>query len=400
VDEIGSVVNVLLTPRRDPVYDSAVLDDLYRRLLLPPIRRLTRKDAETAHEWFLAAMRFVEKKPQVQRMLLGRYEHDDRLRQTLLDGVVFPTPFGIAAGLDKNASMIHALEALTSAGFVEVGTVTPRPQCGNPRPRIVRANKDNLINAMGFPNEGMDVVRERLLNLSRPRVSLGLNVGKMKETSDAAAIGEYASLIAATAQLRSARQLPDYYVVNVSSPNTPGLASLQKIGPLTAICNAVVEQLDLLSRSDLNLRHRLLIKLGADIAESDIEPIVDLVVRLDIGGLIATNTTTTRPIASRYNDRPGGFSGSALFDRSAKVVRYTAKLLPRNKVLVATGGVDTVDRAYEMLRYADLIGGYTGLVLKGPRLLRRLSSGIATRMEAAGVKSLDELRKSQRPGGG
>ncbi len=374
-----------------------MLDNFYSKLLLPPVRRFTRDDAETAHEWFLSVMRFVEKNRAAQAVLSSRYEPPALLSQVLLDGLTFPTPFGIAAGLDKNASMMHALEALMNPGFIEIGTLTPHPQIGNPRPRIVRADKSNLINAMGFPNEGIDVALQRLMNTPTLSVPLGLNVGKMKETSDEDAIGEYASLTAATAKLRASRNLPDYYVVNVSSPNTPGLTSLQKIEPLSAIVRAVVTELDQLGGDGFQLRHRLLIKLGADIEEADVDSAVGLVIDADIGGLITTNTTTTRPIESRYNDRPGGFSGSALYDRSANVVRMAAKRLPRSKVLVATGGIDTVDRAYEMLRYADLVGGYTGLVLKGPRLFRKLNEGVAARLDAAGVKSLQDLRSGQRP---
>src|SRR5690349_18142312 len=116
-----------------------MLDALYRHVLLPPVRRITRDDAETAHEWFLSAMRFTEQRKWARTFMAGRYEPNSLLRQELLDGVVFPTPFGIAAGVDKNAAMMHSLEALMSPGFIEIGTVTPRPQTGNPRPRIARA---------------------------------------------------------------------------------------------------------------------------------------------------------------------------------------------------------------------------------------------------------------------
>ncbi|MGH3546065.1 MAG: quinone-dependent dihydroorotate dehydrogenase [Mycobacteriales bacterium] len=361
------------------------------------MRWLTSGDAETAHEWFLSAMRFVQAHPFARSALALGYHEDQRLRQTLLGGLVFPSPFGIAAGLDKNASIVHALQALASPGFIEIGTVTPRPQPGNARPRIFRADKNNLINAMGFPNEGADAVLARLRALTPLEVPLGLNIGKMKDTADGDTAAEYAQLIRATASLRSARHLPDYYVVNVSSPNTPGLTALQKIEPLTEIVDAVVAELDALSTEGVNLRHRLLIKLGADIDDADLESSIGLVLRSDLGGVITTNTTMTRPVSSRFNDRPGGFSGSALYDRAAGVVRKAAQLLPRTKVLVATGGIDTVDRAYEMLRYADLVGGYTGLVLQGPRLFRRLSKGVAERMKAAGVQNLPELREEQRP---
>lgn len=373
------------------------LDKIYRNVMLPPVRRCTSNDAETAHEWFLSAMRLVESRRWMQSALSFGVCHDVRLRQTLLDGVEFPTPFGVAAGLDKNATITRALEALTTPGFIEIGTVTPRAQKGNPRPRIVRVDRDNLINAMGFPSDGIDDVMARIEAMEPLAVPLGLNIGKMKETSDVDAAEEYAHLVRSTAALQSKSALPNYYVVNVSSPNTPGLTALQKIGPLTEIMNAVARELDVISIGGVNQRHRLLIKLGADIEESDLESTIALVLDLDLGGIVTTNTTMTRPVSSRFDGRPGGFSGSALYDRSASVIRRAARSLPKSKVLVAVGGIDTVDRAYEMLRHADLVAGYTGLVLRGPRLFRTLCAGVSSRMEAAGIDNLLQLREDQRP---
>jgi dihydroorotate dehydrogenase len=373
-----------------------MLDAVYRRVLLPPVRALTRDDAETAHEWYLAAMRRLERRPALRRVLAGNWTPDARLRQTLLDGLEFPSPFGVAAGLDKNASLYRALQAVSSPGFIEIGTVTPRPQAGNPRPRIVRVDATNMINAMGFPNEGAEAAIARVATAPPQHVPLGLNIGKMKDTSEAGTPEDYRKLIAATADLHARHGLPDFYVINVSSPNTPGLTSMQKIEPLTAIVQTATTELDTVGQST-NLRHRLLIKLGPDMPPADLEPIVDLVDRFGIGGLIATNTTTTRPVRSRHDSRAGGFSGSALYDRSARTVRFIAARLPRTRVLVATGGIDTVDRAFEMLQHADLIGGYTGLVLQGPRLFRRLADGVAERMQHLGVNSLAELREGNRP---
>jgi dihydroorotate dehydrogenase len=375
---------------------ASMLDIAYRRVLLPPVRALTRSDAETAHEWYLASMRRLEHRPALRKALAGRWKPDARLHQTLLGGLDVSTPFGVAAGLDKNAAIYRALEALSSPGFIEIGTVTPRAQTGNPRPRIVRVDASHMINAMGFPNEGIEAAVARMATAPARRVPLGLNIGKMKDTSETDTPEEYRKLIAATAELHKRHGLPDFYVINVSSPNTPGLTSMQTVAPLSAILEAATTELDAVS-DRTNLRHRLLVKLGPDLEATDLEPIVDLVDRFDIGGLIATNTTTTRPVTSRHDDRAGGFSGPALYDRSARTVRFIAARLPRNRVLVATGGIDTVDRAFEMLQHADLIGGHTGLVLQGPRLFRRLADGVADRMRHLGVHSLAELREGNRP---
>jgi dihydroorotate dehydrogenase len=373
-----------------------MLDAAYRTLLLPAVRTLTSGDAETAHEWYLAAMRQLEQRPTLRRVLAGRWRPDARLRQTLLDGLDFPSPFGVAAGLDKNAAIYRALQAVSSPGFVEIGTVTPRPQAGNPRPRIVYVDTGNIINAMGFPNEGIEAALSRLATAPPERVPLGLNIGKMKDTSEADTPEEYRKLVASTAELQEQQGLPDFYVVNISSPNTPGLTSMQKAAPLSAILDATTAELDAIGTAT-NLRHRLLVKLGPDLDEADLDAIVELVERFDIGGLIATNTTVTRPVSSRHDQRAGGFSGSALYDRSARTVRFVAARLPRRRALVATGGVDTVDRAFETLRHADLVGGYTGLVLQTPWLFRRLADGVAQRMRSLGVGSLAELREGARP---
>ena len=373
-----------------------MLHAAYRRVVLPSVRALTRGDAEVAHEWYLAVMRRLERSPALRRALAGNWTPDARLHQTLLDGLQFASPFGVAAGLDKNASIYRALQAVSSPGFVEIGTVTPRAQAGNPRPRIVRVGAGNLINAMGFPNEGIEAAVARVATAPPHHVPLGLNLGKMKDTSEADTPEEYRKLVAATADLQTRQGLPDFYVINVSSPNTPGLTSMQKIAPLSAIVRAVTTELDAIGHG-VNLRHRLLVKIGPDMQPADLEPIVDLVDHFDIGGLIATNTTTARPVRSRHDRRAGGFSGSALYDRSARTVRFIAARLPRTRVLVATGGIDTVDRAFEMLQHADLIGGYTGLVLQGPRLFRRLADGVAERMRHLGVDALAELRERNRP---
>jgi dihydroorotate dehydrogenase len=314
-----------------------------------------------------------------------------------LNGLTFQNPFGVAAGFDKNATVYHALTGLVSPGFIELGAVTQRPQDGNPRPRIVRIRREGLINSMGFPNDGVIVIANRLERMGSPGIPLGMNLGKMRDTSDANAPQEYAELIRAFAPIQRSLSLPDYYVVNVSSPNTPGLTALQDIQPLTRILEAVTEELDVQSSGEVSLRKRLLIKLSPDLPASSAESIVELVLQFDIGGLIEGNTTVNRPIPSRYNDRPGGFSGSALYDRTSGMVRYIASLLPHNKVLIATGGVDSVERAYEMLQYADLVAGYTGLVLKGFGLFRRLGDGVLELMKKDGVESLSELRQGQRP---
>lgn len=371
----------------------AAVDRFYRNVLLPPVRYVTRDDAEVAHEWLVKTLTFLQKHPNLLNTVLPHSTiRDHRLEQTLLGGLQFPNPFGTAAGFDKAASIFPALQRLTGAGFVELGGVTPKPQPGNDRPRIVRADKDHLINAMGFPNAGIDAVVENILARPQPVVPLGLQIVKQKVTPNEDAAAEYGDMVRATAKLYDERMLPDFIVVNVSSPNTPGLRAMQDPRPLAEVLDATTQALDEQERN----RKQTLIKLAPELEHADIEMIVELVERFDIGGIILTNTTTTRPVESVHNSRAGGFSGSALYPISSKLVKFAASVLPDDRVLVATGGIDSVERAYEMLHYADLIGGYTGLVLQGPNLFRRLAAGVLAKMESDGVSTLADLRSQHR----
>ncbi len=367
------------------------MSGLYRRLLLPPVALATRRDAEVALHAHLRAMRALQASPALLRRAARRHAGpaDPPLAQDLLDGLRFPHPFGVAAGYDKNAAVYPAFEAHFTPGFVEVGTVTLRPQAGNPRPRVHRLPGGHLVNAMGFPNAGSDAVLANLRALPAPTVPLGVNVGKLKDTTDDAAAAEYGELVRRFGGL--GERTPGYYVVNVSSPNTPGLRALQEGGRLAGILEAVTARLDEQTHIAPRPRRRLLVKLAPELGPAGLEAVAELVLRYDTGGLVLTNTRAA-------GDRPGGVSGPDLFELSSSLVRRAAALLPADRVIVATGGVDSVDRAWEVLRYADLVGVYTGLVFRGPGLLRELRDGVADRLRREGVPSLAALRAPQRAG--
>ena len=362
---------------------------LYRRVLLPPVALATRRDAEVAMDAHLRAMRALQARPALLRLAARRHgtPPDPLLAQDLLDGLRFPHPFGVAAGYDKNAAVYPAFEAHFTPGFVEVGTVTLRPQDGNPRPRVHRLPGGHLVNAMGFPNGGAEATVANLLALPAPTVPLGVNVGKLKDTPDEGAAAEYADVVRRFGTL--GERTPGYYVVNVSSPNTPGLRALQEGGRLSAVLEAVTAALDEQVHLAARPRRRLLVKLAPELGPAGLEAVAELVLRHDTGGLVLTNTRAA-------GDRPGGVSGRDLFALSSAMVRRAAGLLPADRVLVATGGVDSVDRAWEMLRHADLVGVYTGLVFRGPGLLRELRDGVAARLRAEGLPSLAALRAPQR----
>jgi dihydroorotate dehydrogenase len=363
---------------------------LYRRVLLPPVALATRRDAEIAMDLHLRAMKALQANAALLRAVRRRHDGpaDPALAQDLLGGLRFPHPIGVAAGYDKNAAVYPAFEAHFSPGFVEVGTVTLRPQPGSARPRIHRLPGGHLVNAMGFPNAGAEAVAANLATLPAPTVPLGVNVGKLKATPDADAPQEYAQVVRRFGTLGD--RTPGYLVVNVSSPNTPGLRALQEVGRLAEILDAVTAALDEQPGLAALPRRRLLVKLAPELSPADVEAVVELVLRFDTGGLVLTNTRAAA-------GRPGGVSGPELFALSSAVVRSAAAMLPADRVLVGTGGVTSVDRAYEMLGYADLVGVYTGLVFEGPGLLRRLRDGVAARLRADGAGSLAELRAGHRP---
>jgi dihydroorotate dehydrogenase len=368
-----------------------VFDTLYKSVALPPVRYFTRRDAEIAHNWFVNVMARASSRPGFVGRL-GRPIAHPLLGQTLMDGVHFPNPFGTAAGMDKNATLYPALFALTGVGHVEVGGVTLQPQPGNERPRLVRVDARHLINAMGFPNDGVEAVVRRLSGSRRPAGPLGVQIAKNKATTDANAAGEYAMVVRAFANVPGRDPLPDYFTINVSSPNTPGLRNLQAPEMLESILKLVTTELDSQQRS----RRRLLVKLAPDITTSLVDEVIELIEKYDTGGLVLTNTTTERLVHSRFDDRPGGFSGPTLYRLSSELVKHAASKLSMDRVLVACGGINSVERAFEMLQYADLVDAYTSLVLESPRQFHTFAPQIVAGMEAAGVSSLEELRRPNR----
>jgi len=337
---------------------------------------LTRTDPEKAHR---AAFRAIRVARPVTRVVVRR---PDAAVEAM--GLRFPGVLGLAAGFDKNAEGVDALAAL-GFGFVEVGTVTAQPQPGNPRPRLVRLTADRaIVNRMGFNNDGAEVVARRLADRKRSEVVLGINVGKTKavpEDDEPAVLADHEH------STRLLAPHADYLVLNVSSPNTPGLRSLQaveRLEPLLATVRRAADQV-----ADRHVP--LLVKIAPDLADDDVLAVADLALAAGLDGIVATNTTIARDgLASSAAEIEaaggGGLSGVPLRERATEVLRLLRGRVGDRLMLVGVGGIATEQDARERLAAgADLLQAYTGFVYGGPlwpRRINRVLAGTTPRQEA------------------
>lgn len=333
--------------------------NLYQSLVRPLLFAI---DAETVHH---LAMGMLERTGPT----LAAWSHppDRRLERTVF-GVTFPNPVGLAAGFDKNAVALPAWQAL-GFGFAEVGTITARAQPGNPKPRIFRVPEARaLINRLGFNNEGADAITRRLRQLRDsgrwPSIPVGINIGKSKVTPLEEATADY------LLSFERLQHFGDYFVLNVSSPNTPGLRSLQDRAMLD-------ELLGHIQRRNTTGRP-VLVKIAPDLEWGAIEEILSLVEEHRLAGIIATNTTIDHSSVAETRRTQGGLSGAPLRERSTSIVRFIAE---RSKVpIIAVGGIFTPDDALEKFDAgASLIQLYTGFIYEGPGLVRRICKALLVR---------------------
>ena len=329
---------------------------------------------ETAHRAVHRLLRTAQGTP-ISDVIQQRYAiEDDRLRQSVFD-CEFPTPVGVAAGFDKNAEIPRVLAAL-GFGHVEIGGVTAERQPGNPKPRLFRLPEDEaLINRMGFNNEGADRIGRRLDQEPQPNVPLGVNIGKSKSTPLAEAADDYLYTYERVADAG------DYFAVNVSSPNTPGLRSLQNRESLEEI-------LGTLQNAGAS---PLLVKLSPDLPDPAVEDALAVVDDLGLDGVIATNTTTSRPgsVGNPNQAETGGLSGDPIESEATDQIRFIAK---RTDVpIVGVGGVSDAAGAYEKIRAgASIVQLYTGLVFEGPAIARDINEGLLDLLERDGFDSVED----------
>ena len=364
--------------------------DPYQILLKPALFHL---DPEVAHNLTIAGMRLAGA---ATRLVAGDAPAAPALAQTLW-GLRFAAPVGLAAGLDKNGV---AIAGLAACGFshVEIGTVTGQGQAGNPRPRLFRLVEDQaVINRMGFNNRGAAAVRAALAarydaagGARRPGCVLGINLGKSKVVDLGDALADY------EVSVRALGAFADYVVVNVSSPNTPGLRDLQGEAHLRPLLAGVRAALDGVAPPLAGVRRPLLLKIAPDLSEAGIDAAVDVALETGCDGLIATNTTITRAGLATPARRveacgAGGLSGAPLRARATAVLARVARRVAGRAPVIGVGGIDSADAAWEKITHgASLVQVYSALVYQGPALVGRINQGLAERVERLGLRTIGE----------
>lgn len=342
---------------------------MYKSIVKPLLFNL---DAERAHHFVFNNLKRAARVPGTKALLRGRYDYQHPSLAREVFGLKFPNPVGLAAGFDKNAALTDELATL-GFGFVEIGTVTPRPQPGNPTPRLFRLPADEaLINRMGFNNDGAAAVAERLRRRHNRQLIIGGNIGKNKDTPNEQAGADYVAAFEALAEV------VDYFVVNVSSPNTPGLRELQDKAPLIKLLQQVQE----VNRARPTPRP-LLLKIAPDLSDAQLDDILEIARETQLSGLVATNTTIARPETLRTPTPTvatygaGGLSGRPLRERATEVIRYLHRRSQGELPIIGAGGIHSAQDAQDKLAAgASLVQLYTGFIYEGPGLVRQINRAL------------------------
>ena len=339
---------------------------MYKQIIRPLLFQF---DPEAVHHFSFSSLKLIHKLPGVSSLLKKKFVLDDPRLEREVFGLKFKNPVGLAAGFDKNAELYKELSNL-GFGFIEIGTVTPKPQDGNPKKRLFRLKQDSaIINRMGFNNKGVDEAVKRLKK--NKNVLIGGNIGKNKITPNAEAFNDY------DYNFEALFDYVDYFVVNVSSPNTPNLRALQDKEPLTQLLN--------------HLEHKnqkkpkpkpILLKIAPDLTESQLLDIIDIVEDTKIAGVIATNTTISRDgLTSDSKDEAGGLSGKPLTKTSTDVIRFLSQKSNKAFPIIGVGGIMTAEDAIEKLEAgASLVQLYTGFVYEGPGLVKAINQAILDKL--------------------
>lgn len=342
----------------------------YERLLFPALKRI---DPETAHDRTLNALSLAQSNP-AGRLALRAIAGETPVQPVRVGPLVFPNPIGVAAGFDKDARVVAGL-ALLGFGHIEVGTLTPGPQAGNPRPRVFRLPADGaLINRMGFPNGGVAAAAARLRTLPRDRAYVvGVSLGKQKDTPLEAAAGDYVAV------MRVVHEFADYLAVNISSPNTPGLRELQGGRYLEELLRALVAENGRLAAAGGRPARPLYIKIAPDMELSELDEIISTLLAVGIDGIIIANTTLRREgLTEKARTEAGGLSGRPVRTRSTELIAHVYHQTGGALPIIGVGGVDSAATAREKLDAgASVVQLYTGMVYGGPGLAGRMLRELA-----------------------
>lgn len=340
---------------------------MYKSILKP---LLFLKKPEDAHYFTFDLTKFSFNLPGINSVIASSFAFEDPALEREVFGLKFKNPVGLAAGFDKDAKLIDEM-AMLGFGFIEIGTLTPKPQPGNPQPRLFRLPEDEaLINRMGFNNGGVLEAVERLKN-RKSDVIVGGNIGKNKVTPNENAVDDYLYC------LEALHPYVDYFVVNVSSPNTPNLRDLQEKEPLKALLSAVKAANDKKEKPK-----PILLKIAPDLTDGQLDDIVDIVKETQIDGVIATNTTIDRSQLKTDQNQigaigAGGVSGKVLAQRSTEVIRYLSNKSEKAFPIIGVGGIASPEDAQEKLEAgASLVQVYSGMIYEGPGLIKRIKKGL------------------------
>lgn len=357
---------------------------LYTKLAKPFLFKM---DAENAHHLAIRGMGTLGKMPGGTALLKQMYgmEQLPELASTLW-GIDFANPVGLAAGLDKNAEAVPGFSSI-GFGFMEVGTVTPKPQTGNDRPRLFRLPEDRaLVNRMGFNNVGAQKMMQHLANVPVRSIPVAVNIGKNKVTPNEQAEDDYRACI------QQLYAFGDFFVVNISSPNTPDLRNLQYGDDLRRLLAAVIDEMGVQNGKHGGKRKPVLVKIAPDIADDELEMMVDTIAGSGVSGIIATNTTIRREGLKHVNAKEtGGLSGRPVTRQSTEIIRNVYRLTGGKLPIIGCGGIFTAQDAYAKIRAgASLVEVYTALIYEGPELIRRINRGLLELLRNDGFTKLSE----------
>jgi len=344
---------------------------VYKSLVRPLFFLL---NPEKAHSVALTGLSVFGKFYPTKLLIKNLFEYKSEKLKRNIGGLIFQNPVGLAAGFDKDAEAFEEL-GLLGFGFIEIGTVTPKSQDGNPQPRLFRLKKDKaLINRMGFNNSGVDVAIEKLKKRNNKNLIIGGNIGKNKNTPLNQADSDY------IISFEKLFPYVDYFVINVSSPNTPNLRKLQDKEPLTKLINKLLNL-----NNKKNSPKPVFLKIAPDLTLSQLDDIIDIANNTALTGLIATNTTIDRtnlitPKSDLDSIGNGGLSGKPLVHRSTEIIRYLRQNLDNDKKIIGVGGISKPEDAIEKLNAgADLIQIFTGFIYEGPSLIKRINKAIVSK---------------------